>query len=138
MTASLSFFFVRHVMGEPFDRYAVFVLIYYPFEKVVLIERRTFRCTSCGYELRGLTENRCPECGTGFDPADQSEIAARVGRPAPRGGRRWIVILLIVLLAGTVAANLWTYYQVRKPRPAAPPATSPAPPGTTPAEPQGQ
>ena len=29
MTASLSFFFVRHVMEEPFDRYAVFVLVYY-------------------------------------------------------------------------------------------------------------
>jgi Na+/melibiose symporter-like transporter len=29
MTASLSFFFVQHVMEEPFDRYAVFVLVYY-------------------------------------------------------------------------------------------------------------
>jgi Na+/melibiose symporter-like transporter len=29
MTASLSFFFVRHVMEEPFDRYAIFVLVYY-------------------------------------------------------------------------------------------------------------
>ena len=29
MTASLSFFFVQHVMEEPFERYAVFVLVYY-------------------------------------------------------------------------------------------------------------
>lgn len=29
MTASLSFFFVQHVMEEPFDRYAIFVLVYY-------------------------------------------------------------------------------------------------------------
>jgi GPH family glycoside/pentoside/hexuronide:cation symporter len=29
MTASLSFFFVQHVMEEPFDRYAMFVLVYY-------------------------------------------------------------------------------------------------------------
>ena len=29
MTASLSFFFVRHVMEEPFDRYAFFILAYY-------------------------------------------------------------------------------------------------------------
>ncbi|MBW2279876.1 MAG: MFS transporter [Deltaproteobacteria bacterium] len=29
MTASLSFFFVQHVMQEPFDRYAIFVLVYY-------------------------------------------------------------------------------------------------------------
>lgn len=25
------------------------------------------RCASCGYELRGLTEPRCPECGTAFE-----------------------------------------------------------------------
>ena len=29
MTASLSFFFVRRVMEEPFDRYAFFILAYY-------------------------------------------------------------------------------------------------------------
>ena len=29
MTASLSFFFVQHVIGEPFERYATFVLVYY-------------------------------------------------------------------------------------------------------------
>jgi len=27
-------------------------------------------CLKCGYALRGLTEYRCPECGTPFDPAD--------------------------------------------------------------------
>ncbi|MDM8006127.1 MAG: hypothetical protein QUV05_08280 [Phycisphaerae bacterium] len=27
------------------------------------------RCLKCGYSLRGLSENRCPECGTAFDPA---------------------------------------------------------------------
>jgi hypothetical protein len=27
-------------------------------------------CLHCGYSLRGLPENRCPECGTAFDPAD--------------------------------------------------------------------
>jgi hypothetical protein len=28
------------------------------------------RCLHCGYALRGLSENRCPECGRAFDPAD--------------------------------------------------------------------
>jgi len=28
------------------------------------------RCLSCDYELSGLTEHRCPECGRGFDPED--------------------------------------------------------------------
>ena len=27
-------------------------------------------CLRCGYALRGLTEYRCPECGTPFDPSD--------------------------------------------------------------------
>jgi hypothetical protein len=27
------------------------------------------RCPNCGYLLIGLPEPRCPECGTGFDPA---------------------------------------------------------------------
>jgi hypothetical protein len=28
------------------------------------------QCVRCGYALRGLTEPRCPECGTPFNPAD--------------------------------------------------------------------
>jgi hypothetical protein len=28
------------------------------------------RCLSCGYALTGLTERRCPECGTYFDPRE--------------------------------------------------------------------
>jgi hypothetical protein len=32
-------------------------------------------CIPCGYDLRGQTEPRCPECGTSFDPAllDENE-----------------------------------------------------------------
>ena len=29
-------------------------------------------CISCRYDLRGLTSNRCPECGRCFDPASAS------------------------------------------------------------------
>jgi hypothetical protein len=31
-------------------------------------ERSPWVCAGCGYLLRGLTEPRCPECGTAFDP----------------------------------------------------------------------
>lgn len=29
-------------------------------------------CLHCGYSLRGLTENRCPECGIPFDPEEMA------------------------------------------------------------------
>lgn len=32
-------------------------------------------CLGCGYALRELTTNTCPECGRGFDPGDPSTIS---------------------------------------------------------------
>ncbi len=29
-------------------------------------------CRRCGYDLTGLTEPRCPECGTPFEPRDDA------------------------------------------------------------------
>ena len=44
-------------------------------------------CAKCGYNLRGLTEHRCPECGVPFDPDslrdDQSDHESR-GNPASK------------------------------------------------------
>lgn len=34
------------------------------------------RCPRCDYDLRGLTRNICPECGTPFDPRN-------LARPEP-------------------------------------------------------
>ena len=31
--------------------------------------RQAGLCLKCGYNLRGLTESRCPECSTEFDPS---------------------------------------------------------------------
>ncbi len=35
------------------------------------VRRRRNRCVGCGYPLRGLTSNRCPECGRSF-PAGEA------------------------------------------------------------------
>jgi hypothetical protein len=45
-------------------------------------------CQGCNYVLRGLKDNRCPECGRPFDPADPSTFNS--GR-APGAVRRWLM-----------------------------------------------
>ena len=106
---------------------ATFLCIYYPFEKIVLLDRRSFCCHKCGYELEGLTEPRCPECGTPFDPAEKERILARIGAP-PSGHGRWAAVLAITLLVAAVIANIVVLQATRARRAAAPaPATSPTP-----------
>lgn len=34
-------------------------------------------CLECGYNLRALTEHRCPECGRAFDPEDSESFGPR-------------------------------------------------------------
>ncbi len=34
------------------------------------MRRRRGRCAACGYDLHGLLQPRCPECGEGFEVAD--------------------------------------------------------------------
>ena len=45
------------------------------------LARRRFRharelCVGCGYNLHGLTEPRCPECGTPFEMSSKSQAAS--------------------------------------------------------------
>ena len=37
-----------------------------------LIKRGILICQRCGYNLTGLAEPRCPECGTTFDPRESA------------------------------------------------------------------
>ncbi len=37
-------------------------------------------CRTCGYDLRGQTQPRCPECGRHFDPQDPTTYAFRPQR----------------------------------------------------------
>jgi len=54
-----------------------------------LVQRTIPVCLTCGYDLRGQTELRCPECGTPFSPELAQETPARAanGSPGPEGQR---------------------------------------------------
>ncbi|HVP12737.1 MAG TPA: hypothetical protein VMV94_16300 [Phycisphaerae bacterium] len=106
------------------------VVIFYLCEKVVLVDRRAFTCKKCGYDLQGLTENRCPECGTAFDPAERERIMARVDPPPPNPRHIWLAVLIVVLLALAIVAGLivWDKASVTAAKRAAVPATPTGPP----------
>ncbi len=36
------------------------------------------RCLGCGYQLKHLPENRCPECGRTFDPDDDKTYVGKL------------------------------------------------------------
>lgn len=64
-------------------------------------------CRTCGYCLHGLPENRCPECGNPFDPADPKTF---LPRPPRRVLRRvvWAAVLVVVVVLPF--AGGWTYF----------------------------
>lgn len=48
------------------------------------------RCRTCGYDLQGLEEHRCPECGRAFDPFDPQTF-----QQWPYRGRRYVVLAIM-------------------------------------------
>ena len=67
-------------------------------------------CPHCGYNLRGLPEDRCPECGRPFDRARLLELADPKPRaPADEAGRPlgpWRVAVLAAFAPGRLAASM--------------------------------
>jgi hypothetical protein len=67
------------MIGRPPGPFAVMPLAFVVVSAITLWERRRIRkhlagvleesgrCRTCGYNLRGLPDNRCPECGTSFE-----------------------------------------------------------------------
>jgi len=47
-----------------------------------LVSRGVPICLECGYDLRGQTTPRCPECGTAYDAAIPSSIDERLTVPS--------------------------------------------------------
>ncbi len=60
------------------------------------------RCLSCGYQLRGLTQSVCPECGRDFDPFDPKSFDSRPPQWRRRRRIRRAIILVFLLLGLTV------------------------------------
>jgi hypothetical protein len=69
-------------------------------------------CLGCNYPLRGLPENRCPECGLDFDPAD--DWTMNLGRPMTpfardliRSETRWAWPAFFVAAAMILWGSAW-------------------------------
>lgn len=58
------------------------------------------RCPHCDYQLTGLTESRCPECGKAFD---LSELRRRAASPPPKPMR----IIVSLLVVPVLVAGIW-------------------------------
>lgn len=112
---------------------ASLALAVYLFEKVLLVERRAFTCRQCGYDLRALTEPRCPECGTPFDPTEQTRILERINAPPAKSRHVRLAVAVIAVLSFGVVGGLVAYQQATKltARPTTAPATQPATAPTT-------
>ncbi len=66
-------------------------------------------CLGCEYELVGLVENRCPECGRGFDASDPTTFASSrpMGRRDRRAARLEIGLIMVAMVP--LIANVFAY-----------------------------
>jgi hypothetical protein len=104
--------------------------ILYLFEAPLLLDRRAFTCKRCGYDLTGLSEPRCPECGTDFDPDERERILARINAPAPKPRYKLIAMIVIVVLSMALAAGFVVWQRTAGTAPAN--TAAPAPASTNP------
>jgi hypothetical protein len=106
--------------------FALLFVIVFLCEQIVLIERRAFTCRACGYDLQGLSEQRCPECETDFDPDEQARIQTRIDLPPPRPRRLVLLLLIFGLLTTSVLFGMRAWSRASRPPGAVPATASPA------------
>jgi len=100
------------------------MLNFFFFDRAVVHERTGFRCRTCGYDLRGQKEGRCPECGAEFEL--EALAAHRVaGTPAPKRVRTaWRITALVIASGITIALIAGIlYFRAARARTVTPPAT---------------
>lgn len=68
-------------------------------------------CRRCGYNLTGLAEDRCPECGMAFDRLEERRRARREARGLREIGARELAIRLLVppLVMLASVCGLWRF-----------------------------
>ncbi len=73
-------------------------------------------CRKCGYQLVGLSENRCPECGRVFDPGDGRTFLQRPKAWHARRRRRWVIgiLLCLLLLPGLGLGFLYVQWRIEQ------------------------
>jgi hypothetical protein len=73
----------------------------------------TLYCPNCGYNLTGLPENRCPECGVDFDPVALARPdRAREPIPLTAGGAFIRILALPAIFWGSIPLALVTHEAV--------------------------
>jgi len=67
-------------------------------------------CRRCGYNLHGLPENRCPECGKAFDPNNPKTYFQHAASLSRRWWAKRIIVVLVTLLILSSTAGLTLWY----------------------------